>query len=71
MGYVPITQGHYIENTGDGGPRVPGIFKSRYFADMSLAEWIAHTPKALVMSHLKIDAATYDKINNQEVVTIS
>ena len=71
VGYVPITQGHYIENTGKEDLVFLEIFKSGYYSDLTLSEWITHTPKALVMSHLKIDSATYDKINNQEVVTIS
>ena len=71
VGYVPITQGHYIENTGTEDLVFLEIFKSSYYADLTLSEWITHTPAALVKSHLKIDQATYDAINKEEVVTIS
>ena len=37
---------------------------------MSLAQWVTHTPKALVTSHLKIDGATYDAITKEKNVTM-
>ncbi len=71
VGYVPITAGHYLENTGTEDFVFLEIFKSSYYADLTLSEWITHTPAALVKSHLKIDQATYDAINKEEVVTIA
>ena len=44
-GYVPITQGHYIENTGTEDLIFLEIFKSSYYADLTLSEWITHTPR--------------------------
>jgi oxalate decarboxylase len=70
VGYVPTNQGHYIENTGTEDLVFLEMFKSSYYADMALAEWITHTPKALVMSHLKIDSNTYDAITRQKNVTM-
>ena len=46
MGYVPSNQGHYIENTGTEDLVFIECFKSDYYADMALAQWISHTPKA-------------------------
>ena len=69
VGYVPITEGHYIENTGTEDLIFLEIFKSSYYSDLSFNEWITHTPAALVMSHLKIDQATYDAVRkNKEVI---
>ena len=70
VGYVPITQGHYIENTGTEDLVFLEIFKSSFYADLSFNEWIKHTPETLVKSHLKIDQATYDAITSQEEVVI-
>jgi oxalate decarboxylase len=58
VGYVPFAMGHYVENTGDTPLRFLEIFKSSYYADISLNQWMALTPPELVQGHLKLDAAT-------------
>jgi len=55
VGYVPFAMGHYIENTGTTPLRFLEIFKSSYFADLSLDTWMALTPPELVNAHLKLD----------------
>ena len=47
--------GHYIENTGNTPLRFLEIFKSSYYADLSLDTWMALTPPELVQAHLKLD----------------
>jgi oxalate decarboxylase len=47
--------GHYVENTGDAPLRFLEIFKSSYFADVSLDTWMALTPPELVNAHLRLD----------------
>lgn len=56
VGYVPFAMGHYIENTGNTNLRFLEIFKSDYYADVSLDQWLALTPPELVAAHLKVDA---------------
>lgn len=70
VGYVPITLPHYIENTGDTDLVFLEMFKSSFYQDFSLSEWLSHTPPELVMAHLHIDRATYDKIPKEEFVVI-
>lgn len=55
VGYVPFAMGHYIENTGDVTLRFLEMFKSSYYADVSLDQWMALTPPELVEAHLKLD----------------
>ena len=55
VGYVPFAMGHYVENTGTTPMRFLEIFKSSYFADVSLDQWMALTPPELVSAHLKLD----------------
>src|SRR2546430_7778916 len=70
VGYVEETLLHYIENTGDTDLIFLEMFKSSYYQDLSLSEWLAHTPSELVMAHLHIDKATFDAIpKNGGVVT--
>jgi oxalate decarboxylase len=68
VGYVQQTLAHYIENTGNEDLRFLEMFKASRYEDMSLSEWLSHTPPELVMAHLDIDKATYDAIPKEKPV---
>ena len=51
----PFVMGHYVENTGTTPMRFLEIFKSSYFADVSLDQWMTLAPPELVEVHLKLD----------------
>jgi oxalate decarboxylase len=68
VGYVQKTLPHYVENTGDTDLKFLEMFKSSYYQDLSLSEWLTHTPPQLVAAHLNIDQATLDAIPKDEVV---
>jgi oxalate decarboxylase len=70
VGYVPFATGHYIENTGTTPLRFLEMFKSSYFADLSLDTWMALTPPELVQAHLKLDRQVVDalRMNKTPVV---
>jgi oxalate decarboxylase len=70
VGYVEQTLLHYIENTGNTDLIFLEMFKSSFYQDMSLSEWLAHTPPELVMAHLNIDKATLDAIPRDELVIV-
>ena len=55
VGYVPFAMGHYVQNTGSTPLRFLEIFKSSYYADVSLNQWLALTPPDLVNVHLGLD----------------
>ncbi len=55
VGYVPFAMGHYVENTGTTPVRFLEVFKSSYYADISLNQWMALTPPELVDAHLGLD----------------
>ena len=46
--------GHYVENTGDEPLRFLEMFRSDRFADVSLNQWMALTPPALIEAHLNL-----------------
>ncbi len=62
VGYVPKTFGHYIENTGDTDLIYLEMFKADKFLDLSLSDWVTHTPPKLVMDHLGITEDTLRRI---------
>jgi oxalate decarboxylase len=68
VGYVPISQPHYIENTGDSDLIFLEMFKTGEYQDISLAEWMAHTPHLLVDQHLGVGMSMLDGIPKQEMV---
>jgi oxalate decarboxylase len=62
IGYVKRAHGHYVQNVGDGELQFLEVFRSSYFADVSLTSWLTHTPPAMVAQHLQIDEATIAKL---------
>src|SRR5882724_9033992 len=70
VGYVEKTLLHYIENTGDTDLVFLEMFKSGFYQDLSLSEWLSHTPPELVMAHLNIDKAILDAIPRDELVIV-
>ena len=68
VGYVQQSNPHYIENTGDTELTFLEMFKTPHYADISLAEWLAHTPSLLVDQHLGVGQEMLKKIAKEEVV---
>ena len=58
VGYVPFAMGHYIENTSSSPLRFLEIFRSPVYQDVSLNQWLALTPPALVSAHLRLDVGS-------------
>jgi oxalate decarboxylase family bicupin protein len=57
VGYVPLSMGHFIENIGSEPLSFLELFRSPWYMDVSLTQWMALTPPELVEAHLKIDRA--------------
>jgi oxalate decarboxylase len=70
VGSVPFPMGHYIENTGPTTLRFLEIFRSSSFADISLAQWLAFTPRELVRAHLKIDESVLAKVPTRKTPVV-
>ncbi|MTI33142.1 oxalate decarboxylase family bicupin [Xanthovirga aplysinae] len=57
VGYVPFAFGHYIQNTGDEKLVFLEMFKSNRFADISLNQWMALSPKEVVKDNIDASPA--------------
>jgi oxalate decarboxylase len=68
VGYVPVSNPHYVENTGDTDLVFLEMFKTSGYQDISLAEWMAHTPHLLMNQHLGVGMTMLDGIPKQETV---
>jgi oxalate decarboxylase len=62
--------GHYIENTGNTRLRFLEMFKSSYYADVSLNQWIALTPPELVEGHLNLDRQVMAALRKEKVPVV-
>jgi oxalate decarboxylase len=66
VGYVPFAMGHYVENIGTSTLRFLEMFKSSYYADVSLNQWLALTPPELLNVHLRLDRQVTDALHKQK-----
>jgi oxalate decarboxylase len=70
VGYVLQSTPHYIENTGNTDLVFLEMFKSANYEDISLGEWMAHTPHLLMNQHLGVGTAMLDAIPKNEMVIV-
>ena len=70
VGYIQKTLPHYIQNTGTTDLKFLEMFKSNIYQDLSLSQWLSHTPPDLVIAHLGIDRATLDALPKDETVVM-
>jgi oxalate decarboxylase/phosphoglucose isomerase-like protein (cupin superfamily) len=68
QGEVPA-DGHYVKNVGDTDLLYLEVFRSPYYADVSLTDWLTHTPPEMVAQTLNIAKAAIAKFpNNRPLV---
>ena len=70
VGYVQKTLPHYIENTGTTDLKFLEMFKSSFYQDLALSEWLTHTPPELVAAHLNLDKATLDALPKDKPIVM-
>jgi oxalate decarboxylase len=70
VGYVLQSNPHYVENTGSTDLVFLEMFKTPHYEDISLAEWLAHTPALLVDQHLGVGQEMLKKIPKEESVNL-
>jgi oxalate decarboxylase len=64
VGYVPQVAGHYVENTGNDDLVFLALFKSSYFAEASLDQWLRRLPVQILQSHLSLTPTQIAMIPN-------
>ncbi|MDR7074022.1 oxalate decarboxylase family bicupin [Fictibacillus barbaricus] len=66
VGYVPFAFGHYVQNTGNQSLWFLEMFKSDRFADVSLNQWMALTPKELVQENLNASPELMNSLRKEK-----
>ncbi|KAI0091216.1 oxalate decarboxylase [Irpex rosettiformis] len=67
ISYIPASNGHYLENTGNTTLRFLEIFNSGIYQDVSLSQWLALIPPALVKAHLDLPDSLIDNLNKSKL----
>ena len=57
IGYVKKALGHYVENIGDTDLVYMEVFRADRFEEVSLSDWLAHSPIDMVAETLNIDSS--------------
>ena len=57
IGYVKKGLGHYVENTGSDDLVFLALFRSDRYEEVSLSDWLAHTPPDMVAATFNLDPA--------------
>jgi len=70
IGYVPPSFGHFVENTGNTTMTYMEIFNSDLVEDISLNQWLALTPPALVKAHLGFSDETIAALTKTKQLVI-
>jgi oxalate decarboxylase len=68
VGYVEQSMPHYVENLGDEDLVFLEVFPTPEYRDISLAEWLKHTPSRLVDQHIGTGEDFLRKIGRNEAV---
>jgi oxalate decarboxylase len=66
IGYVKKSLGHYIKNTGNTDLVFLEIFRAPEFQDVSLSDWLAHTPRSMVAQTLNMDPSVIARFPNNK-----
>ena len=68
VGYIDQSLPHYVENIGDEDLVFLEVFPTPFYEDISLAEWLAHTPSRLVDQHIATGEEFIRSIPKAEMV---
>ena len=62
VGYVPSTQSHYIENTGNETVVFLEVLQAPKFTDISVNQWLALTPSQVVEETMNLPADVVENL---------
>ncbi|KAI0784529.1 oxalate decarboxylase [Abortiporus biennis] len=70
IAYIPKSYGHYVENTGNTTLHFLEIYNSDRFQDVSLTQWLALIPPALVKAHLNLSDETIEHLSKTKSMVV-
>jgi oxalate decarboxylase len=67
LAVVKRNQGHYIQNIGTTDLQFIAVFKAAEYQEVSLTDWLTHTPPAMVLQTLNIDRSVLQKFPQKDL----
>lgn len=68
VGYIPKSDAHYVENTGTEDLIFLEVLQATKFSDISVAQWLALTPKQTIKDHLNLPDSLLDKLPKDKTI---
>ncbi|GAB0145280.1 hypothetical protein EsHS_00005716 [Epichloe bromicola] len=68
VGYIPRDDAHYVENTGTEDLIFLEVLQAPKFTDISVAQWLALTPRQTIKDHLKLPDSLLDKLPKEKTL---
>ncbi|GAB7362579.1 hypothetical protein MBLNU230_g2894t1 [Neophaeotheca triangularis] len=62
VGYVPVADSHYVENTGSEPVVYMEILQAPRYSDISASQWLGLTPQQVVKDTLNVDQTFVDNL---------
>jgi oxalate decarboxylase family bicupin protein len=66
VGYIPASNSHYIENTGTVDVVFLEVLNQPRFTDLSVAQWLALTPRQVVKDTLGLEKKVLDRLPKEK-----
>jgi oxalate decarboxylase len=72
IGYIKKAFGHYLENTSNSDLVYMEVFRADRFEEVSLADWLAHSPIDMVAETLNLDRSVIAQFprNRPDIVPV-
>ncbi|THG96263.1 hypothetical protein EW026_g5538 [Hermanssonia centrifuga] len=71
VSYVPATYGHYVENIGNTTLTFLEVYNTNIIQDVSLTQWLALTPAAMVQATLNLPQSLVDNLNKTKATVVA
>ncbi|THG93743.1 hypothetical protein EW026_g7578 [Hermanssonia centrifuga] len=71
VSYIPASYGHYVENIGNTTLVFLEIYNAPIIQDISLTQWLALTPPAMVQATLNLPQSIVDNLNKTKATVVA
>ncbi|KAF2034027.1 Bicupin, oxalate decarboxylase/oxidase [Setomelanomma holmii] len=70
VGYVPKSNAHYLENTGNTTLVFLEVLQATQYSDISVNQWLGLTPKQVLKDHLNLDDVVLDSFPKTKPIIV-
>jgi oxalate decarboxylase family bicupin protein len=70
VGYVPVPNAHYLENTGNTTLVFLEVLQAAQYSDISVNQWLGLTPKQVVKDHMDLPDSVLDNFPKKELFIV-